>query len=79
MDLPVGDAKVEIEIKLIVRATERALKVCVDRYPFPIVWIPRSSVRWGETLEAGERDILIDVATWVFAKVNGSQGDEAGE
>ena len=60
----------DMPVKLIVRATERALKVCVDRYPFPIVWIPRSSVRWGEQLEAGERDILIDVATWVLDKIN---------
>lgn len=57
----------QIEVLLIVRATEKAVKVCVDWKNRPLIWIPRRSIRYGFDLEAGESGILIDVETWVIA------------
>ena len=60
-----------IPIKIIRRATAKSLLVWLDddRSGFPVLWIPRSAIVWGESLEAGERDIVIDVATWMCKEI----------
>lgn len=50
-----------LPIRMIRRATQRAVQVVIDEYPWRIVWVPRRSIEGGKTLVAGERGIILNV------------------
>lgn len=56
--------KLEQEIRVVRRATERAVQVVLAEWPFKILWLPRSQIQPSD-LRAGERDIIIKLTRWI--------------
>lgn len=59
-----------LKIAVIRRETEKAIQVIVAERPHKIWWVPRSIVQGGMYLQAGQRDIDIDVPEWFIKKSN---------
>jgi len=59
----------EIQIKVITRVSERCIWVRLEEGDMPELMMPRCMIRHGEWLSEGERDLILDVSTMLYAEI----------
>ena len=57
-----------LKIAVIRQERPKAVQVIVGEYPYRIWWVPRSLIKDGAFLQAGERDIEVEIPEWFVKK-----------
>lgn len=55
-----------IRTRIVNRVTERAIKITLASYPYRLIYLPKSQVKDGNLIEAGQEGLTIDVTDWIW-------------
>ena len=56
----------KLPILIVNRSTPRAVKVTLAEGNRPLIWLPRSQIRNGFSIEAGEEGLTLDISDWIW-------------
>ena len=59
----------KLPVSVVVEARDRSLLLRLGIANGPLVRVPRSAVCHGEYFHGGERDVLMDFATWIHVEI----------